>query len=619
MNHKSSMDDGGVVNDLKKAIRCQENDEAKKLIESILDSRILKESEGSKDISILMFAAIYSIRPTDIIIKLIKKCPQLVTKQRKDGYRGQTVLHILINRGQLEAVETVLNMAGSECSDYLMHVQSKGKHFEGTAMMGQLPLSVAALTFNKEMVDLLLIWGADISEQNSKGDTVLHSLIRYSNLYPEKHTKVESMMDYLNENLVRGPCAGVEKHVWRIENKEELTALQLAANLSTSGSSLFSYIFNLKGVYCHFDDSDGMFNSFEFDITEIDTMGDWERRNQNLEQASSVTSDAESKFQRKPSTKAADLMPERFEKGFSVLEMVCELKAEDAFPVLKNEIVEEVVKQKWDYYLLWFISFLLLHLGLMILVTIYAVYKAEIICYQILAEHRNDSKACQEFASVTMARREEEQTFVLATSIVLVLPEMALVAYESLRLYHKPPKLDLLFERNAIYRVLLVFLAVCLMMDNVWFWVAGVSNNFFLILALLVGWWFMIFFLRPFKLFSFFTVMMQKVLVGDMARFFCFIIFEFIAFSAAMYILYVPAPNGPPEEFKTVQATIMTMFQLMLGLADLQVLSDSSIPWLTTLLFVFFVLLTYALMLNALIALMSCTCSGVAAKTAVDE
>lgn len=47
---------------------------------------------------------------------------------------------------------------------------------------------------------------------------------------------------------------------------------------------------------------------------------------------------------------------------------------------------------------------------------------------------------------------------------------------------------------------------------------AGPDNNFFLIPALLIGWWFTSFFLRPFKKFSFYTVMLQRVIVGDMLR-----------------------------------------------------------------------------------------------------
>ncbi|KAK7108187.1 transient receptor potential cation channel subfamily V member 3-like [Littorina saxatilis] len=608
------------LHDLKCAIRSQDNEEAKKLIEKINNPNDLLEC-AVQDISILMFAAIYSIRPLEIIEEMIKKCPEQVTMQPSHGrLKGQTVLHLLINRGQLEAVESVLILAGKERSDFLIHAKSRGKQFWGTSMMGELPLSVAALTFNEAMVRLLYTWGAEIEEQNSKGDTVFHSLVRYARLYPEKHEKVVGMMDYLNKNLVPGMLPGVaNKQAWRIENTKGLTALQLAAKLATSKSSLFDFIFNLKGVYCHFDDSDGMFNTFEFDITEVDTIADWRRRRQKLleRESSFLVNKAwhkPNKNEMSVSTHHEDAALMRFEKGSSVLELVCESNAQDAFPVLENEIVEAVVKEKWKFYLSWFVACLLLHLGLMILVTFHSVHKAESICYKILAENAT-TEACAAYSSVDQGTRKAKDYFVFLTSMVLVVPALAILAYELMRVYRRPPKLDLNFERNSLYRILLFILALCILGDNVWYWMAGPTNNFFLILALLVGWWFMIFFLRPFKVFSFFTVMMQKVLLGDMARFSLYVIFEFIAFSVALYILYIPAPHGPPEEFANLPETALTMFKLMLGLVDIQVLGKASIPWLATLLFVLFVLLTYALMLNSLIALMVCTCSGVAAQT----
>lgn len=94
-------------------------------------------------------------------------------------------------------------------------------------------------------------------------------------------------------------------------------------------------------------------------------------------------------------------------------------------------------------------------------------------------------------------------------------------------------------------------------------------------------------------------------------RFSSVIALEVVAFSAAMYITFLRSPGQPPEEFKDYTRTILTMFQLMLGLSEIEVLYQAHDPWLAILLFVLYVLLTYALMLNALIALMSNTCSVV--------
>lgn len=92
-------------------------------------------------------------------------------------------------------------------------------------------------------------------------------------------------------------------------------------------------------------------------------------------------------------------------------------------------------------------------------------------------------------------------------------------------------------------------------------------------------------------------------------RFSIIILIELLTFSVAMYITYLPLPTGPPDVFKNLGVTILTMFKLMLGLTDLEILYDSPHPWLSVTLFVLFTLLTYILLMNALIAMMSNTCS----------
>lgn len=68
-------------------------------------------------------------------------------------------------------------------------------------MMGELPLSVAALTFNMEMVDVLLERGAKLHAVNTRGDTAFHSLVRFATLYPQKLQEVERMMRELHKRL----------------------------------------------------------------------------------------------------------------------------------------------------------------------------------------------------------------------------------------------------------------------------------------------------------------------------------------------------------------------------------------------------------------------------------
>ncbi|GFN98648.1 transient receptor potential cation channel subfamily v member 4-like [Plakobranchus ocellatus] len=167
-------------------------------------------------------------------------------------------------------------------------------------------------------------------------------------------------------------------------------------------------------------------------------------------------------------------------------------------------------------------------------------------------------------------------------------------------------------HHNGLYRAILVLFSLCLLIDSLWFWIDkhNADSNIFLILALLLGDWFLTFFLRAWRKFSFFTILFQKVLVGDMFRFSIMILLELIAFSAAMYVAYLPAGSYElPEEFEDVWSSILTMFRLMLGLSDVEVLSKAPAAWLAVGLYVAFVLLTYVLLLNSLIAMMSQTCA----------
>lgn len=111
-----------------------------------------------------------------------------------------------------------------------------------TVMMGQLPLTVAALTGNTETVDLLFECGANLHDQNEKSDTVFHSLVQYAAIYPEKVMAIIQMLRYLNQELEinyqidttvynnsnEDKYRHIHSFVWFMKNKENMTTLQLA-------------------------------------------------------------------------------------------------------------------------------------------------------------------------------------------------------------------------------------------------------------------------------------------------------------------------------------------------------------------------------------------------------
>ncbi|KAK7115702.1 hypothetical protein V1264_001524 [Littorina saxatilis] len=508
-------------------------------------------------------------------------------------------------------------------------------------MMGELPLSIAALTFEEDMVKLLLHdFKAKIHHTNSAGDTVFHSLIRYSHLYPQKETQAVKMMTYLHHFLLYEIEATdgdeLARQVWMIQNNTGFTALKMAALFSQSEA--FNFIFNLKGVYCHLGEHDGLFNHLLYDITEIDPAASSfltrqlekekkQKKNQvgPAEQIRKQKSDLKPKAPPEGVNKTSKTHKGSYLKGpeleykdrtTSVLEIVCETEeAEKAFKILNTYVMRNVLaEEKWQKYRLWFYGCWFCHVVIMVCITTLAVYKARVISY---ADDTESASATTSASLVSDRDKRVEKNFVVGMSIVTFLVAVWLLVLEGVRWRRRQQPLKLLLpHHNGLYRLLLLVMAVSIVIDSVWNWVRlltedRLSNNYFLILALLSGWWFTSFFLRPFQEFSFFTVMIQRVLFGDMFRFFTVILLEFVAFSAAMYITFLRSPGVPPLQFQDVGRTALTMFKLMLGLEELDIFYEAHDPWLAILLFVFYVLVTYTLMLNALIALMSNTCSVV--------
>ncbi|KAL8609584.1 hypothetical protein ACOMHN_023720 [Nucella lapillus] len=295
--------------------------------------------------------------------------------------------------------------------------------------------------------------------------------------------------------------------------------------------------------------------------------------------------------------------------------------------MLSTYVVRSVVKAKWHHYRPCFLLWALLHALLLALLTAHAVFKARLI--QHAAEQsapatpttttttqtpptpvtNTTSAPPASSAAPSPEPPASEKAFVMWVSVVLALVSALMVGVEGVR-WWRGMRLQLwLIHHNGLYRLQLAAMATALLADCVWLWISGPVNNFFLTLALLLAWWFVTFFFRPWRKFSFFTVMLHKVLLGDMLRFSTIIVLELVAFSVAMYTTFLCTPGELPEEFRDLGVTLLTLFKLMLGLGEIEVLGKAAHPWLATLLFVLFVIITYLLMLNALIAMMANTCS----------
>lgn len=339
----------------------------------------------------LLHLAIKSQDNIKFVTELSTSCPDLLLMGREQSheFRGQTALHMAITKGNKEAIEAMLEVGRNfKMSKYakLLNVCATGSRFVNTVMMGQLPLTVAALVGDTEIVDLLLKYKADLHIQNKDEDTVFHSLVKYAATYPEKVTSVIKMMRHLHNkiesDLYEYEDTEVHRHtysfLWFLHNKENLTPLQLAARYGVT--ELFEEIINLKDVYCYISANDGLFDVKEYDVTEIDTVSvfcTWQSEREPESVSGKIHGISTNVL---PSNETSHASCCSYPEPESILEMLFKRNydSKDAYRIIELPPVQYIIQLKWDNYKYFFILWMIFHYAFMILLTMYSVYNVEL-------------------------------------------------------------------------------------------------------------------------------------------------------------------------------------------------------------------------------------------------
>ena len=180
----------------------------------------------------------------------------------------------------------------SELYELVLHEDRKG-----TPMMGELPLSVAALTLNTKKVQAILtIDKLCLKGRNSKGDTIIHSLIRYAPYRPDAKNEIIEMITFIyklarcmdNDSNWKLPKVRSHEETLRLEtrimNQDNEMEKTLVFNLFRKDNSkgfsplelatrkcvpyIFSCILSLQDVYLQGRRTDGVYLSKLYDISE---------------------------------------------------------------------------------------------------------------------------------------------------------------------------------------------------------------------------------------------------------------------------------------------------------------------------------------------------------------
>ena len=340
-------------------------------------------------------------------------------------------------------------------------------------------------------------------------------------------------------------------------NKDGFTALTLAAK--TSCQVMFDLLINMPRIHKLLHSVEELTNTYDYDITEIDSAC-------NHCDGSSVLEIIMANSHEQP-------------KEYFQFTEIC--------PVL------DIIRTKWLTYRTWYIVWGCLHLLMMITFTFISVYDMH--------------------GGFLQQPLTTEIIFAAVFDAGFSVYAGAMLVIEFAQFIIRRPTLDQLNNPvgDLYYRILLFFFGLSAVSS---FIISFTSQDYggavLQSTTLIFGWTFLMFFTRAVKIFSFFTVIIQAALV-DITRFLSIYLLVLIPFSAAMTIVFHTSDSTTVAEFSTFWSSLLSMFQLTLGLLELDVAQGTSYPELALLLYVSFLAMAYILLLNMIIALLSETCSRV--------
>ncbi|XP_024866642.1 transient receptor potential cation channel subfamily V member 1-like isoform X1 [Kryptolebias marmoratus] len=520
---------------------------------------------------------------------------------------GQTALHIAIERRNLEYVKLLVEKGAD------LNAKASGpffqRHYEGGFYFGELPLSLAACTNQPEIVSFLMNNPknkADATAQDSRGNTVLHALVIATDKETENMTEntenITKLYDYIltehyksekskkSEKNQQDELESVEtsdcqtllnsysnksesektevSYLESIENNKGLTPLKLAAKLGRFG--MLKHIMNrefpheeTKLLSRKFTEwSYGPVHCSLYDISSIDTI-----------------------------------------KTDSVLDIILFRSKKPNRPqMLQIEPLHSLLRDKWDYYayIIFWIHFVF-----------YLIYLA---IFTSVAFHRKDGQP--PFA----VENTPSDIFHCIGQIISVLGAIWFLSKSIQNI-----------KRNALYKKgllingfveLLFFLQASLLLVAVVLYFCGREEYVgLLVLSLALAWVNTLYYARGSKQLGIYNVMMQRMILGDLFQFLCIYSVLLFGFSAAVVTLMddrladkknittstlIPDKCGKPS-YSEFHFALVEMFKFTFGMGNLDFTDDVEYKEVFYILLVGYIVLTYILMLNMLIALMGNT------------
>ncbi|KAM3936347.1 transient receptor potential cation channel subfamily V member 1-like isoform 1-T2 [Leptodactylus fuscus] len=490
-----------------------------------------------------------------------------------DYYHGQTALHIAIEKRNFHLVKLLMeNKADVHASADGLFFQQKKKGV--SFYFGELPLSLAACTNQPDIVHYLLNnphRRADLSAKDSHGNTVLHALVKVAD-DTEENTEIITTMydDILKKSVLMDPKMRLEDQY----NVAGLTPMKLAAKLGKL--ELLKHIIRREieePEYKHLSRkftewTYGPVHTSLYDISSVDT-----------------------------------------HEPDSVLEtIVFKSRAYNRHKMIVLEPLNHLLQEKWDSFAgkIFYFKFIM-----------YIVYMS---IFTATAYHRP-----LEGQPPFPLQGTVKDNARVAGEVFIMLGAVYIFVCQIIYFWKRRPSLQILMM-DGYFEVLFFFQAALLLCSGIIYLAGSEVYVALMVFSLVIGWVDMLYYTRGFQQTGIYSVMIQKTILRDMLRFLLVYIVFLFGFAAALVTLIGEAPqqSGNSTESEEKEAansysglyiTSLELFKFTIGMGDLEFNENLKFKHFFMFLLILYVVLTYVLLLNMLIALMSETVNKVSSES----
>ncbi|XP_056415171.1 transient receptor potential cation channel subfamily V member 1-like [Hyla sarda] len=488
-------------------------------------------------------------------------------------YHGQTALHIAIERRNLPLVKLLMeNKADVHASADGLFFQPKKKGV--SFYFGELPLSLAACTNQLNIVSYLLNnphRRADLTAKDTHGNTVLHALVLVAD-NTEENTEIITKMydDILKMSVQIDPQMRLEDQT----NIDGLTPMKLAAKLGKL--ELLKHIIRREIEEPEYRYLSRKFTEWTYgpvitslyDISSVDT-----------------------------------------HEPDSVLEnIVFKSKAYNRHKMIVLEPLNHLLQEKWDSFAgkIFYVKFIL-----------YIVYMS---IFTATAYHRplEGQPPFPLQGTVKDNARVAGEVFIMLGGIYIFICQI-------IYFWKRRPSLQILMM-DGYFEILFFLQAILLLFSGIIYLAGNEVYVAFMVFSLVIGWVDILYYTRGFQQTGIYSVMIQKTILRDMLRFLLVYIVFLFGFAAALVTLIGEAPEKVENSTETSEKeaansysglyiTSLELFKFTIGMGDLEFNENLKFKHFFMFLLILYVVLTYVLLLNMLIALMSETVNKVSSES----